>query len=307
MKLSITLVVALVCSVATVTAGDRPAAKTAFDKGVKAFDEAKYQEALDAFEKAIELDPDFAEAYRERGFLYGMQRKNEAAYADVAKAMKLAPKDGANYLNRAMLHINLEKDYSKAIEDLDQAIKLDPKNPKSFNVRGYARMMLRKYKEAIPDLKEVVRLNPKFGNGNPHQHLGDCLSSVGEYEEALQNYEQVFKLDKKPSSRLYYTTGECLYQLKKYQRTIEMMSKVLELCPENEPRPNRMDAHLYIGDSHLVLGADAKALESYDQALKIDSKDGAAHYRRGLALRNLKRTAEAEKSFEQASELGYKP
>ena len=196
MKLFITLGVGLLCA-ASVAAGDRPAeAQTAYDDGLKASAAGKLPEALKLFDKAVEADPKFADAYHDRGWVYSLQHKKDAAFADLARAIKLAPKDSQNYWYRGMMRINLERDYPKAIKELTSAIELDPKNARYFNVRGFAKLQQRKYDVAILDLDEAIRLDPTFAN--PCQLRAECYYCLGKYEEAIKDYERAFKWEKEP-------------------------------------------------------------------------------------------------------------
>lgn len=305
MKLFISLAIVAV-SVVAVTAADRsPAAQAAFDEGLHAAKTAKYQDARKLFDQAIAADPEFADAYRERGWIHGVLGTLDSAFTDLARAIKLAPKDARNYWTRAWVRINWEKDNTKAVEDLTSAIELDPKTAQFFNDRGFAKASLHKFEEAIVDFTEAIRLDSKFGRS--HQNRAESFYCLGRYEEALKDFDRAHELIKQPSARLYYTTGECLFKLKDYRRTIAMMTKSIGGAPKGTPRPNDLDSENYVGDCHLLLAEYKEALASYDRALKHDPEEGASHYRRGLALQELQRESEAKTAFARATALGFKP
>ena len=63
-------------------------------------------------------------------------------------------------ISREDLVRNLEK-YKEAIEDYEQAIKLNPKDEDYFYERGFSKAKLYKCKEGIKDFDQVIELNPK--------------------------------------------------------------------------------------------------------------------------------------------------
>ena len=64
------------------------------------------------------------------------------------------------YSNRGFAK-GILKDYTGAIADCDEAIRLDPKNSNAFVTRGNAKGMLKDYTGAIADYDEAIRLDPK--------------------------------------------------------------------------------------------------------------------------------------------------
>ncbi len=54
--------------------------------------------------------------------------------------------------------------YAEAVQELTQAIRLDPKLAQAYNARGYAHLMLKQYGAAIADFDEAIRLQPGYQN-----------------------------------------------------------------------------------------------------------------------------------------------
>jgi len=78
--------------------------------------------------KAIELDPQDAEAYELRGVVYTNQRRLDRALADYDQAIKLKPDDAQAWSDRGVNYY-LGGDNEKAIRDLSEALRLDPNRP----------------------------------------------------------------------------------------------------------------------------------------------------------------------------------
>src|SRR5690242_19139349 len=71
-----------------------------------------------------------------------------------------ASNDAQEFLSKGIEWMR-KGEYDKAIGDLDEAIRLDPKLTKAFNARGGAWMAKGEYDKAIRDLDESIRLDPK--------------------------------------------------------------------------------------------------------------------------------------------------
>ena len=83
-------------------------------------DLAEHQLAVNDFSRAIELDPDYAEAYFSRGVLYWRELRNAyRAIRDMTRVLELAPQWAEALFNRAMAY-QIRGDHDQAIADLEQ-------------------------------------------------------------------------------------------------------------------------------------------------------------------------------------------
>lgn len=98
-----------------------------FDKGYAAAIAERWEEALVAFNKAIELDPKNAKAYYNRGNACGKLGNYSQAIKDYNKAIELDPKYAAAYNNRGFTYDNLG-DKQRANQDFKTAARLNYKN-----------------------------------------------------------------------------------------------------------------------------------------------------------------------------------
>ena len=98
--------------------------------------------AIADYTKAIDLKPDYAEAYYNRGTAYGKKGDRDRAIADYTKATDLKPGDALAYCNRGIAHYE-KGDHDRAVADLTKAIELDPDGPTS----SVTRSVLKRLKE----------------------------------------------------------------------------------------------------------------------------------------------------------------
>jgi len=86
-----------------------------FNKGYDYDVKEDYDNAIFAYTKAIELNPQDADAYTNRGVVYDTQGKYDLAIMDYTKAIELNPQDGDTYFNKAIACENAGKK-TEAIE-----------------------------------------------------------------------------------------------------------------------------------------------------------------------------------------------
>ena len=119
----------------------------------------QYENAINDFDRAIELDPKNPKAYHHRGITKYKLGKYEEAINDFDKTIELNPKSTRAYNNRAIAKGELGK-HEEAIKDYDKAIELDPDYSYAYNNRGSAKDELGEYKEAIIDYNEAIESDP---------------------------------------------------------------------------------------------------------------------------------------------------
>lgn len=93
-----------------------------FDEGVKLYYAKDYHGAIKLYSEAIALNPNLAEAYFNRGMAYGRLHNNKLAVNDFTKAIELKPDYFEAYTCRAVFSYGLTKDFDKSLQDFNKAI-----------------------------------------------------------------------------------------------------------------------------------------------------------------------------------------
>ena len=123
--------------------------------------EGKFEQAIENYSKAIELKPDYAYAYINRGNLYLKTGKTEAALKDYNKAIELKPDYVVCYDNLGLAYA-YKGEYPEAIKSFEKAIELDPKYADAhFNLGLLYYEKLEKPDLAIKSFEEFVKLSDK--------------------------------------------------------------------------------------------------------------------------------------------------
>ena len=141
-----------------------------FDRGLARLRKGdNYQGAYEDFTSAINLDPNFADAYVNRAITYQCLNKRQEAYDDVAKALELEPLNTAALFNRGYMYGQQEM-FQESLTQMDAVLKLDPTHEKAMFYRGIAKVNLDDEAGACEDWKKAVELGFEDIHGIIDEH-----------------------------------------------------------------------------------------------------------------------------------------
>jgi serine/threonine protein kinase/Tfp pilus assembly protein PilF len=163
-------------------------AEESFNRGRDAMKNQDYSGALQAFSKAADLRPSWAQAYSSRGNAYQALQQYDAAIRDYSHAILLNPARMNFYLSRGVCYIKLQQD-DAALADFAQALALEADTPAALSSRAGIYMRRKDYAKALADLNEVIRLQPDNipayrQRANARRALGDAPGARSDVEKA---------------------------------------------------------------------------------------------------------------------------
>lgn len=129
------------------------------NRGNAYYYKGQYDRAIEDYNKAIELNPNYTYAYYNRGLAYYQKVQYDLAIENYNKAIYLDPNDAHAYNNRGNVYYH-KLQYDRAIEDYNEAIKLDPNYTYAYNNRGNVYYTKGQYDRAIEDCSKVVQFGP---------------------------------------------------------------------------------------------------------------------------------------------------
>lgn len=146
-------------------------------------------QAVSAFDKAIEMMPTFADAYTSRGVVRSSLGNLEEAIADHSEAIRFNPNFVEAYINRGTAKRSLNQ-HEQAISDFDEAIRLDANSAVAWTLRGVSKGALGRHQEAVADHNEAIRLKPNYvdayiNRGSAKRALGDHEGGKKDMDKAL--------------------------------------------------------------------------------------------------------------------------
>jgi adenylate cyclase len=218
---------------------DNLEAYDAYLRGLESFfrltKEANAQ-ARQMFEKAIALDPQYAEAYASLGGTYlvaWFQQWSQDPHRDLERVFELA----------------------------QQAVTLDDSLPVAHQVLSLVYLNKKQYEQAMAEAERVTALAPNSARG--YSTLGGILNLTGQAEKAIGVLEQALRLD--PHSPVTYQTtlGWAYLMTRRYDEAIATQKKVLS------HNRNSMDAHLILTISYSELGREEEARVEAAEVLRI--------------------------------------
>ena len=135
------------------------------------------------FDKAIELNPNYADVYYFRANAYYKIDNFDKSIADYSKALELNPKGSNIYFSRSEAY-SKKGQHGRAIHDLNKAIELVPNDPSYYNARGMEFLEIKKYNDAERDFKKGLSLDPN--DMSLMGSLSELYSELRNFDEACQ-------------------------------------------------------------------------------------------------------------------------
>jgi tetratricopeptide (TPR) repeat protein len=179
-------------------------AREAFDRGVSAYRDDRDDEAVEAFRRAVEIDPDFAEAHYRLGLAYNATKKSdeaEKAFRDAVKAYeKLTKRDEKNSDAFYILGLCYEKlgEYDDAVKALKEAVKTSPaENDDKYFELANAHYQLAQYDEAVRALNKALEINP---DNFPAQDLLEKSKAGAERIADFRKHQEQLRKQQKNSN-----------------------------------------------------------------------------------------------------------
>ena len=165
-----------------------------FNRGFDLYYKGKYDLALKAYEKAIELKPDYADAWTNKGVTLDELGRYEEALKAYEKAIELKPDDADVWTNKGDALVDLGR-YEEALKASEKAIELNPDLAEAWANKGDALGGLGRYDEALKASEKAIELNPDLADA--WYGLACVYSLKDDEENALKNLSKAIELNPK--------------------------------------------------------------------------------------------------------------
>ncbi len=197
--------------------------------GISAAQIGKLDEAVLAFQNAIGIKPDFAEAYNNMGNTLKNQGKLEEAIEAYNKALSLKP-DIAEAYNNIGIALKEQGKLEEAIEAYTKALSLKPDYAEAYNNLGNALKDQEKLEEAIETFNKALSIKPDYAEA--YYNIGNALKDQEKLEEAIIAYNKALSL-KPDYTKAFYNLGIALTEQGKLEKAVEAYKGALLIEPYN--------------------------------------------------------------------------
>ncbi|MDC7126321.1 MAG: tetratricopeptide repeat protein, partial [Spirochaetales bacterium] len=226
------------------------------EKGLALMEKMNYDGARKAFDSAIEVDPEAAEPYAQKGETFFQEDKtNQVNLREAVEyANKSLDRDDTLWVPHNTLgKIYVEtKNYPEAIKEFKEAARLNPEDGSILYELGVAQYKAGKYNDSKLSFEGAIHQNAE--NYKAYYNLGMSLVRLGKINEAIQAFKNA--ADKDPSyDAAFFAAGNLLYKTGKYAEAEKYLKNAVALKPEKST---------YLG----VLGVVLLNQEKYKDAEK---------------------------------------
>ncbi|WP_372365368.1 tetratricopeptide repeat protein [Candidatus Uabimicrobium sp. HlEnr_7] len=204
------------------------------------FDQNKYQQALDYYQKSLSVDSKFIEAYFNLAITYAKLGQIDLAINFHSKTIELDKEYLFSYIERAILY-KQQKMFSKSINDYKYALKLDPYNAKIYYNKAVLFEEMGKDNEAILNYEKALKLDS--------EHVKSCYNyAVLQHKQrnfsvALIYYNKAIK-NGKLIYHFFYQRAQVYVALNQISSATTDYLKVIEM-EKNHLKAHYMLARIY--------------------------------------------------------------
>ncbi len=247
--------------------------------GVTLARQGKDQKAFLQYQKALEINPRYADAHYNLGKLLARQSKDEEAMVQFMESLRIKPEKKEAHNDLGVI-LNKHGRIQEAVFHFAQAIRIDPNYREAHFNMGAILFQHGKYGEAVPYFNEALRINPS--NAGVHNSLAATLAATGKIDEAIIHYHQALQIDNDYADA-HYDLGSLLNRLERRKEAIVQYDEVLRLQPS--------DAHAHY-ELAVILNREGKrqdAIVHLSEALRIIPNYEEAHLALGEIYLEMKK------------------
>jgi tetratricopeptide (TPR) repeat protein len=254
----------------------------------------KYQEALAALDKALQIKPDFALVYYSKGYVFYSQKKYAQAAAEFQKATQIDPNffEAWDFHSAALTQLNKP---SEALVSIDKAIQLQPDDPNLSLSRATVLASTGRLEETVSATTKALELKPSYVGyilrGTTRSSLGDIRGAIADYTNAIALLPSDYNA--------YNLRGGTYTYMGERKAAMTDINKAIALAPAQE-QPD-----VYVSRARIrVLDGDTKgALADLKVALSLNPDYVDAYKDRVSLLQKLGDESGAQADAKKAIEL----
>ncbi len=162
-----------------------------FNSGVTFYNRKEFSKAIHAYQKVIELDPTYVEAYNNLGILYQTMGDAKSAFEAYQKATEVNPRYEKGYNNLGLLFL-LEGRYEEALEVFQKVLAINSNNIEShinlgilFKKKGQSEKAIESYQKALAI--DPLHRETHYNTALLYEHLENWELAISHYQQFIQH------------------------------------------------------------------------------------------------------------------------
>ena len=163
-----------------------------YNLGLAYYQSGQIEKAIAAYQKAIKLEPNFADAYGGLGVIYWRSGNLDDAIRHCQKAIKITPENIEFHQNLTRIYWQKGM-YHAAAVGYRIILELNPSDENALHHLGLILLSKQEYHEAVSCFQKVLQTNPD--NALTHGALGTAYYKLGENDPAIHEFQEVLRLD----------------------------------------------------------------------------------------------------------------
>ncbi len=197
----------------------------------------QYDEAIDCFDKALELDNGNISALIAKANAYELMGHDEDAIAVYDIVMETDVSEVYDYMSKGYILENNER-FEDALECYEAALKIEPQNANILFLKGSVLVSLEKYEKAVDTLDMAIELyqtnyyETVFELANAYHNKGVALGKLNQDDDALNAFSLCLGVNAEYAPA-YFEIGKILEKKEKYEKALENYEKCLEFDNTN--------------------------------------------------------------------------
>jgi tetratricopeptide (TPR) repeat protein len=199
--------------------------------GVALLRKGQVDEAVVHFQKALEIRPDYAEFHYDLGIALVQKGQVDEAMAHYQKAIQLKP-DYADAHNNLANMLAKKGQFAEAIAHYQKAIELNPDSAEAHYNLGAVFGVRERLAEAVEQYGKAIQLKPDYADA--HGNLANVLAAQGRLVEAMPEYRRTLELVP-DSAQAHFRYGQALQAQRDYKGAITEYQRSMELNTKHLP------------------------------------------------------------------------
>ena len=170
----------------------------------------------------------FFEALSNKGYVLNIMRKHKQAIEALDKAIQINPNNYWAWVGKGAAYSELGK-LKDAVKSFNKAIEINPNDIAALHLKGIAFENFGEFEKALITFNQVIEINSSFAEAWCIK--GSILKELKKFEEATNAFTEVIKIEPK-DYRGWFIKGRALYSLGFFEETIQAYDKALSLNPD---------------------------------------------------------------------------